>query len=155
LPISIQQEQDMIFKHIETREDIAESFPVMRELRQHIDDADIYRERIERQQREGYKLLGIWQDGKLSGLAGYRHLENLIYGRFTYIDDLVVSQASQRSQLGAGLIAEVRRLAKVDRRVFLVLDTGLANSLAQRFYFRNGLLSRGLHFSQALEETGA
>lgn len=145
----------MIFKHIETEGDIDASFPVMRELRQHLDDADIYRERIARQQRAGYKLLGVWQDGKLLGLAGYRHLENLIYGRFIYIDDLVVSHVNQRSQLGASLIAEVRKLAKAERDVFLVLDTGLSNSLAQRFYFRNGLLSRGLHFSQALEEARA
>ncbi|TXH81647.1 MAG: GNAT family N-acetyltransferase [Rhizobium sp.] len=145
----------MIFKHIESGEDIVESFAVMRELRPHIDDAELYRERVERQQRDGYRLLGVWQEDLLSGLAGYRHLENLIYGRFTYIDDLVVRQSSQRSRLGEGLIEEVRALAKADRRAMLVLDTGLANSLAQRFYFRNGLLARGLHFSQLLEGAGA
>ncbi|MCJ9714285.1 GNAT family N-acetyltransferase, partial [Bordetella hinzii] len=32
----------------------------------------------------------------------------------------------------------------------LVLDTGLGNALAQRFYFRQGLLSAALHFRQAL-----
>lgn len=32
----------------------------------------------------------------------------------------------------------------------LVLDTALANAFAQRFYFREGLLTRGLHFSQEL-----
>lgn len=155
MPVSIQQEPNMIFRHIESADGIAGSFAVMRELRPHIEDVDIYRERVERQQREGYRLLGAWQDGELSGLAGYRHLENLIYGRFTYIDDLVVRRSSQRSRLGAALIDEVRELAKADGRVMLVLDTGLANSLAQRFYFRNGLLARGLHFSQPLEETGA
>jgi len=145
----------MIFRHIENTQDIVESFAVMRELRPHIEDPDIYRGRVERQQKDGYRLLGVWKGGELSGLAGYRHLENLIYGRFTYVDDLVVCQSFQRSKLGAGLIGHVRELAKADGRVMLVLDTGLANSLAQRFYFRNGLLARGLHFSQILEGAGA
>ncbi|MDL2401073.1 GNAT family N-acetyltransferase [Rhizobium mayense] len=145
----------MIYRHIESADDIVKSFAVMRELRPQIEDANIYRERVQRQQRDGYRLLGVWQDDELSGLAGYRHLENLIYGRFTYIDDLVVRQSHQRSRLGEGLIEQVRMLAKADGRAMLVLDTGLANSLAQRFYFRNGLLARGLHFGQQLEEAGA
>ena len=144
----------MIFRHIESADDIGESFAVMRELRPHIEDVDLYRERVQRQQRDGYRLLAVWQNNELSGLAGYRHLENLIYGRFTYVDDLVVRQSCQRSRLGEGLIDEVRALARADGRVMLVLDTGLANSLAQRFYFCNGLLARGLHFSQRLEEAG-
>ncbi len=28
----------------------------------------------------------------------------------------------------------------------MILDTGLENALAQRFYFRFGMLARGLHF---------
>ncbi|NLR95279.1 GNAT family N-acetyltransferase [Rhizobium sp. P38BS-XIX] len=145
----------MIFKHIESADDIAASFAVMRELRPHIEQAATYRERIERQQQEGYRLLGVWKDGELAGLAGYRHLENLLYGRFTYVDDLVVRQSCQRSNFGAKLIEHVREMAKADDRVMLVLDTGLANSLAQRFYFRNGLLARGLHFSQLLKQPAA
>jgi len=31
-----------------------------------------------------------------------------------------------------------------------VLDTGLHMALAQRFYFRQGLLARGMHFVEAL-----
>lgn len=145
----------MNFRHIESADDIVESFAVMRELRPHIEDADIYLGRVRRQQQDGYRLLGVWQDDELAGLAGYRHLENLIYGRFTYIDDLVVRQSCQRSKFGERLIDQVRTLAKADGRAMLVLDTGLANSLAQRFYFRNGLLARGLHFSQLLDGAGA
>jgi ribosomal protein S18 acetylase RimI-like enzyme len=144
----------MNFKHIENAQDIAASFAVMRELRPHIEDADDYRERVQRQQRDGYRLLGVWLDGEIAGLAGYRHLENLIYGRFTYIDDLIVRKSNQRSNFGARLIDQVRDIARADGRAVLVLDTGLGNALAQRFYFRNGLLARGLHFGQVLEGAG-
>jgi len=48
------------------------------------------------------------------------------------------------------LIDKLRDAAKQQDCAYLVLDTGLDNSLAQRFYFRQGLLSRGMHFSQAL-----
>ena len=51
-----------------------------------------------------------------------------------------------RRQMIDAVREEARRLGCA----YLVLDTGLANSLAQRFYFRQRLLSKGLHFSQAL-----
>lgn len=144
--------QDNIeFRHLESAADIAASFAVMRELRQQLQNQEDYADRVSRQQNQGYRLLAACLDGQIAGLAGYRHQENLIYGAFTYIDDLVVRAADQRSNIGEKLIEQVKREALGAGRSVLVLDTGLANALAQRFYFRQGLLARGLHFSMALE----
>jgi len=81
-------------------------------------------------------------------LAGYRLQESLLYGRFIYVDDLVARTRSQG--LGSKLMNALRDEARKLGCDHLVLDTGLGNSLAQRFYFRQGFLSKGLHFSQAL-----
>lgn len=35
------------------------------------------------------RLLAGWQSQQVLGLAGYRIQENLLYGRFLYLDDLV------------------------------------------------------------------
>ncbi len=37
-----------------------------------------------------------------------------------------------------------------DGCVRLVLDTGMANALAQRFYFRQGMLTGALRFGKAI-----
>ncbi len=125
-------------------------FPVMHQLRPHLVGAEALVARVRRQQDEGYRLLAAWRDGQAVAAAGYRFHENLIRGRFVYVDDLVVLEAERRGRLGARLLDAVADLGRTAGAAALVLDTGLANSLAQRFYFRWGLLATGLHFARAL-----
>lgn len=137
--------------HLETSDEIRNAFPVMQQLRPHLaNDADMLT-RIQRmQQSDGYRLLAAVHDDQVVALAGYRIQENLIYGRFLYVDDLVTLDAERGGRLGARLLDEARRIARTNQCNKLVLDTGLANCLAQRFYFRQGLLSMALHFSETL-----
>ncbi|MEJ8840021.1 GNAT family N-acetyltransferase [Ramlibacter sp. AN1133] len=137
-------------RHVETNQDFHAAFAVMRELRPHLVDADAFIAQLQRQAHQGYRLLGAWDGMQVLGLAGYRHQENLIYGRFIYIDDLVTTGSVRSRGIGAALINAVREEAYRHGCKQLMLDTALGNSLAQRFYFRQGLLSRALHFGQAL-----
>lgn len=135
---------------VESDEDYRASFPVMQELRPHLADAAAFAERARRQAGQGYRLLAAWQDGQVRALAGYRVQENLLYGRFLYVDDLVTSAGARGQRLGASLIDALREEAREQACSHLVLDTALANSLGQRFYFRQGLLAVGMHFRQPL-----
>lgn len=138
------------FLHLEDPQALAASFELMRVLRPHLDNADAYVAQLQRQAGQGYRLLAAVQDEQVVGLAGYRELENLLYGRFVYVDDLVISPALQRSGLGGQLLDQVRQQARQMDCDHFVLDTGLHMALAQRFYFRQGLLARGMHFTQSL-----
>jgi GNAT superfamily N-acetyltransferase len=106
---------------------------------------------LARQAESGYQLLAAWLGDKVMGLAGYRIQENLLYGRFVYVDDLVVHHKARSQRLGERLLDAVRDEARPVGCTHLLLDTGLANALAQRFYFRQGLLATGLHFGQPLK----
>lgn len=143
--------QPVELRHAETDSDIRACFPAMRQLRPHLSGEAEFLTRVRRQQGEGYRLLAAWDGGEAAGLAGYRFEENLIRGRFVYVDDLVVRDGRRSGGLGAKLLDEVARLAKSEGCVWLTLDTGLGNALAQRFYFRWGLLSTALHFGRALK----
>lgn len=138
--------------HIGTDDERLACFDVMRELRPHLSDAAAFAAQVCRQAEHGYRLLAAWQDGRVVALAGYRITENLLYGRFAYIDDLVASHDARRHGVGAALIDAVRDEARNLGCAHLVLDTALANALGQRFYFRQGLLARGLHFGQPLTD---
>lgn len=138
------------FLHLEDPQALAASFGLMRVLRPHLDNSDAYVAQLQRQAAQGYRLLAAVQDEQIVGLAGYRELENLLYGRFVYVDDLVISPALQGSGLGGQLLDRVRELARQTDCDHFVLDTGLHMALAQRFYFRRGLLARGMHFTQSL-----
>lgn len=135
---------------VETDEDFNSCFQVMHELRPHLSDASAFTAQVRRQAAAGYRILAAWHRDKAVALAGYRITENLLYGRFLYVDDLVASEATRGQGVGGDLIAELREEGRRQGCNFLVLDTSLANELGQRFYFRQGLLARGMHFSQSL-----
>lgn len=137
-------------EHLEGDNAFAASFELMRVLRPHISRLDDYKAQLARQSRQGYRLLAASSTEGIVGLIGYRELENLLYGRFIYVDDLVVTPGIQNSGLGRQLLKAVREVAEQRDCDHLVLDTGLHMPLAQRFYFRQGLLARGLHFSESL-----
>ena len=137
-------------RYAEDAEAVAACFPGMRQLRPHLASPGELVERWRRQAEAGYRLLAAWQGGQPVALAGFRLQENLVHGRFLYVDDLVTDAAVRSAGHGAGLLAAVaaegRRLG-IGR---LVLDTPLDNVLGHRFYYRQGLLARALRFSMPL-----
>ncbi len=126
-------------------------FPVMQALRPHLTGASELVARIRVQAEQGYRLLAAWQDEAVVGAAGYRMQDNLIRGRFCYVDDLVVAEAKRRNRLGARLLDAVAVEARRAGCRRLTLDTGLDNLLGQRFYFRYGMLPASLRFGVQLD----
>jgi GNAT superfamily N-acetyltransferase len=141
---------EIVLRHAEGDADIAACFPVMVQLRPHLAGPEELVVRVARQREVGYRILAAWRKGAPIGLAGYRIEENLIHGRFVYVDDLVTAEGERRQRLGALLLDTV---ATEGRRLGcgrLVLDTALDNVLAHRFYYRQGLLARALRFSREI-----
>lgn len=137
-------------RHVESAEELAACYPVMHELRPHLDSPKTFIERARRQQEQGWRLLAQWRGDVPVALAGYRWLDNLVHGRFIYVDDLVTTAGARGQRSGQALLSELKRLAKAGGAQKLVLDAAMANSRAHRFYFRSGLLATGLHFTEVL-----
>ncbi|MFD4836629.1 GNAT family N-acetyltransferase [Achromobacter sp. NPDC058515] len=138
-------------RHLETPEELRACLPLMRELRPHLEREEDFIERLARMRQERYRLLAAMHEGEAVALAGYRLQENLVYGRFLYVDDLVVASGRRGDRWGARLLEHLDGVARGSGCVKLVLDTGLSNALAQRFYFRQGLLTSAIRFSKILE----
>ncbi|KHK94522.1 UNVERIFIED_CONTAM: GCN5 family acetyltransferase, partial [Mumia flava] len=83
-------------------------FPVMHQLRPHLADADELVARWRRQVQDGYRLIAVWRDGVPVALAGYRQQENLVYGPFLYVDDLVTDANLRSSGLGNVLMSHLK-----------------------------------------------
>ena len=141
---------DVALRHADTQEALRACYAVMRQLRPHLQSEDDFLERIARQQAQTYRLLAAWEDGQAVALAGYRFQENLVYGKFLYVDDLVTAETARGSRWGARLLDALTVVAEQAGCVRLVLDTGLANALAQRFYFRQGLLTGSMRFGKPI-----
>ena len=138
-------------RHAEDDAAVAACFSVMQALRPHLASAEELVGRVARQRLEGYRLLAAWRDGVAVGLAGYRAQENLIHGRFLYVDDLVTAEAERGRGLGARLLDAAAAEGRTLGCGRLVLDTALDNTLAHRFYYRQRMLARALRFSRPIE----
>jgi GNAT superfamily N-acetyltransferase len=147
--------QNIKSRHVEDETFVRSCYPLMRQLRPRLASADEFVERWQRQTAEGYRLLALVEGDVVLALGGYRVQENLVYGRFLYVDDLVTDSERRGGGLGAQIIVSLKRQAAALGCVQFVLDTALSNALGQRFYFRNGLLSSALRFSAPVEGAGA
>lgn len=141
---------DIIAAH--TAPEVRELFPLMRQLRPHLDSADEFVARWQRQAREGYQLVALYADNKPMALAGYRIQENLVHGRFLYLDDLVSDQHARSKGYGEQMMTYLREQVRTQACSKLVLDTPLSNALGHRFYFRCGMLATSLRFNMAVAE---
>jgi GNAT superfamily N-acetyltransferase len=141
---------DSSLRHAETDQEVAACFPVMVLLRPHLVDAQELVARVARQRGAGYRILAAWRNAEPIALAGYRVEENLIHGRFLYVDDLVTVESERRGGIGGRLLDAVAVEGRQAGCSRLVLDTALDNVLAHRFYYRQGLLARALRFSREI-----
>tara|TARA_R110002167_G_scaffold51710_2_gene149750 strand:- start:81 stop:524 length:444 start_codon:yes stop_codon:yes gene_type:complete len=138
------------FRPADEEADVVACFPLMHQLRPHLADAAELVERWRLQQQAGYRILALWRDRQPRALAGYRVVDNLIYGRHLYVDDLVTDEAERSTGLGARMLDRMKQETKALGCQRLVLDTAIDNLLGHRFYFRNGLLARGFRFSMPI-----
>lgn len=132
-----------------TDRDISDCFSVMRELRPHIPEQE-FLERIRRQEQSGYRLAYISGSNKVLSVAGFRLTENLAWGRFLYVDDLVTSTDHRSAGHGSRLLAWLKDYALSKDCMQIHLDSGIHRQAAHKFYEREGLTKAGYHFYQEL-----
>ena len=125
--------------------------PVLRELRPRLGTEAEVVAQLARQAAEGYRLLAaVGSDDAVLALAGWRFMENTVYGRFLYVDDLVTGAADRGRGWGARLLDALAERGRAAGCARLVLDSGVTNGAAHRFYFRQRLTVGALHFGRAL-----
>ena len=137
-----------IFIAIEDQ-DIHDCYAVMSDLRPHISEAE-FLTRVRRQQQGGYQLACL-VDEEVKAVAGFRISENLAYGKFLYVDDLV-SKSTDRSKGYGGKLFDwlVERAQKNDCEQFH-LDSGVQRFGAHRFYLTKRMDISSHHFALKLK----
>ena len=132
-----------------TDEEITACWPVMRELRPHIEE-EAFLPLVRRQREAGYRLAFVRDAVGVVAVAGFRIGENLAWGRFLYVDDLVTLAAHRSKGHGARLLFWLREYAMGEGCGQLHLDSGMQRLEAHRFYEREGMAKGGFHFFEAL-----
>ena len=83
-----------------TDSEIAACYPVIRELRPHMSE-DQFVSRVRSQEKTGYQLAFIEHADHVMAVAGFRVGENLAWGHFLYVDDLVTVPSHRSNGFGA------------------------------------------------------
>jgi GNAT superfamily N-acetyltransferase len=129
-----------------TDAEIIACYPVMRELRPHLLEAE-FLSRIRGLENTGYRLAFVQQSEGVVAVAGFWIRENLAWGRFMYIDDLVTLASHRSKGIGARFLAWLREYAIKEGCRELHLDSGVQRESAHRFYEREGMSMLGYHFA--------
>jgi GNAT superfamily N-acetyltransferase len=135
---------------IECDADLAACFPVLAQLRPHL-DLDSFLARVRSQKADGYRLAALEADGQVVAVAGFRLLERLVDGRFLYVDDLVTDEEHRSHGHGAALLRWLRDYAGANSCASLQLDSGVVRKDAHRFYEREGMERSSYHFLQKVD----
>ena len=127
----------------------ADVLPVLLELRPHLTPesfAHVYSEG----HPQGLRYTAVYDNDRCVAVAGWRFVATTVALRKLYVDDLVTASDHRGQGVGAVLLGKLESLAReADCRV-LDLDSGADREDAHRFYFREGMVIRGLHFIRRL-----
>lgn len=130
----------------EDERDIRRCWPVMVQLRPHLDEQS-FADQVQRQAAQGYRLAYVEDDGAVVAVAGFREMEMLSRGRHIYVDDLVTDEAGRSNGYGAALMDWLVQYARGRDLVGVELDSGVQRFGAHRFYFRQGMHIASYHFT--------
>jgi GNAT superfamily N-acetyltransferase len=131
-------------------DEIRDCYPVMSELRPHVEPDEFLR-RVKRQEAiAGYKLAYI-TDGEVKAVAGFRISECLAWGKFLYVDDLVAKSEERSKGYGGALLDWLIEYAREDGCEQFHLDSGVQRFAAHRFYLNKRMFIEGHHFGLKLK----
>ena len=133
----------------QTDDEIVACYPVMAELRPHIQPED-FLSRVRRQQTGGFQLACLVADD-VKAVAGFRISENLAYGKFLYVDDLVSKSDDRSKGYGGALFDWLVDLAREHDCDQFHLDSGVHRFSAHRFYLTKRMEIASHHFALKLK----
>ena len=107
--------------------------------------------RRQQEEEEGYQLAYVEDVRGAVAVAGFRISENLAWGRFLYVDDLVTLAEHRSKGYGAHLLGWMHDFARSQGCRELHLDSGTQRTEAHRFYKQQGMQLSSYHFKTVVQ----
>lgn len=133
-----------------TDADIAACWPVMHELRPRVEQQGFV-ERVRRIQKGGYRLAFLADEGVVRSCGGFRIMENLPWGRFMYVDDLITTEKVRSKGYGQQMFDWLVNVARGTGCEQMHLDSGVQRFGAHRFYLLKRMDITSHHFTLNLK----
>ena len=135
-----------------TQVELEKCFPVMKELRPHLNLTDYITIYNQAHKSDGYEIVAIEENNNVVAVMGYRVLFDYVRGKHIYIDDLVSTETARSKGLGAELLRYAESVAKELNCKTLRLCTGVENGRGMKFYEKNGWIKRAYSYGKKLSK---
>ena len=120
-------------KELTTRQQLITAFPVLNQLRTDLTE-ESYLDLLQEMQKDGYKLIALYNNEKIVSLAGLSWRINFYNKRHIFIYDLVTDSGHRSFGYGEKLLSYIHRWAKEQGADYVALESGLQRIHAHRFY---------------------
>lgn len=125
---------NVTIKELHSQYEIREAFPIMRQLRTHLDETTYLELVLEAQEKEEYKLFGLFDGNDLVAVIGFQPMITLYYGKYIWVCDLVTDGLKRSNGYGDKLLSYVHGWATENNYETVALSSGLQRTEAHRFY---------------------
>ncbi|HIV81710.1 MAG TPA: GNAT family N-acetyltransferase [Candidatus Salinicoccus merdavium] len=123
-----------IIKELQTAEEVQQGYPVMKQLRTHLDEEAYMDLVLEAQVKDRYKIFALFEEEKIVAVTGFKPMITLYYGRFVWVCDLVTDSGSRSKGYGKVLLEFVHEWTEENGYDSVALSSGLEKTDAHRFY---------------------
>lgn len=126
-------------------------YPFIRQLNPDMSE-ETFRERLSQMLTQGYRC-AVAEDsaGNWLGISGFWQFTRFWCGAHIDIDNVVIDEQHRNKGVGKKLVEWVESWAKQRGYGFAVLDSYAHNIDSHRFYYREGYVIRGFHFTKHLK----
>ena len=120
-------------RELEAVDEWREAFPVIVQLRTHLDEEEFVKY-VGEMREQNYRLFALRTNGETVALAGVRLSTNMYYGRHLWVDELVTDEGHRSQGHGLQLLRFLEQWASEHDCETLALSSGLQREDAHRFY---------------------
>ncbi len=125
-------------KSLKNHDEIIGAFDAFAQLRPHLTDKESFACQVMEQQKEGYEMRAIQEEGEVVACIGFRFLTTLAWGKILYIDDLITKEKVRGKGYGRILLEFVIQIGREHLCHEVHLDTGYTRHAAHKVYLKQG-----------------
>lgn len=123
-----------MIQELKSKEEMRAAFPIVKQLRTHLDEPAYLRLVEEARQKDNYRMFALIEDNKIVAVTGFKPMITLYYGRFIWVCDLVTEESARSKGYGEELLQYVEKFAEEHGFTSVALSSGLSRTDAHRFY---------------------
>ncbi|GGB46034.1 hypothetical protein GCM10011409_24490 [Lentibacillus populi] len=124
----------LTINELQSQMEILDAFPVMNQLRTHLDEKAYLDLVTEAKEKDMYQLYALNDQGEVVAVTEFKPMITLYYERFVWVCDLVTDKNKRSNGYGHKLLSYVHEWAKENGYESVALSSGLKRTDAHRFY---------------------